>query len=241
MIIEYFIDLDYKNKKNLEKVFKALKSEPELALQRHPLLQMSLLHAAARDGATDLAERLIELGAALDAQDIDGNTPLHYAFENKNWGFAKLLILRGANACIANQSGRLASAMTKSFDWDQTISPDVFISKPLEQAVLHTGGKRAEEIKKLTEYVVEQSITPPSRTEVDSARLQERVSLALSKLTEPEPYLVIEALCKCSRALVTGYNIFYDKIKPYLPAKEEPPVLVIEEDLLTDLSKVEPL
>ncbi len=239
MTIEHYIDLDFKQKKSIEEVLSAIEKDPKFALKRHPLLQITLLHAAARDGAVELAEKLIERGAALDALDIDGNTALHYAFENGNWEFAKLLVLRGANACIANQNGQLASAMTKSYDWSAIISPDVFISKPLEQAVLHTGSKRAEEIKKLTEFVVEQAIALPTQSEIESERLQERVVLALSKLTESEPSQILETLLKLSRGLVTGYNIFCDKVKPYLPAAEDHPVLLIETDPLSELPNID--
>lgn len=49
---------------------------------------------------------LIEKGAPLDAQDIDGNTPLHLACASQNWTAQVLLLQSGAGA-LPNNAGEL--------------------------------------------------------------------------------------------------------------------------------------
>lgn len=45
----------------------------------------------------DAVEVLIGLGANVDAQDNDGNTPLHVATRTRHTGIAQLLLKAGAN------------------------------------------------------------------------------------------------------------------------------------------------
>lgn len=79
----------------------------------------TLLHVAASTGRPAMAETLIELGAALDAQDGDGKTPLHLAIE-RDWDdsdqtdVARLLIEAGAPLDIEDRHGNhpLARAVT---------------------------------------------------------------------------------------------------------------------------------
>jgi ankyrin repeat protein len=46
--------------------------------------RQSLLHLAAEYGSLDIVSKLLELGLNPNAQDVMGNTPLHYATQN-NW------------------------------------------------------------------------------------------------------------------------------------------------------------
>ena len=54
------------------------------------------LHMAARRGNTEVAEALVECGAAIDARDKTGDTPLRRAKNCRKAGVASLLVSRGA-------------------------------------------------------------------------------------------------------------------------------------------------
>jgi len=63
---------------------------------------------AAREGATEAARALIELGAEIDAVDPDGTTALVHAISNAHYDTAGVLIARGAAPNIADTAGMAA-------------------------------------------------------------------------------------------------------------------------------------
>jgi ankyrin repeat protein len=62
----------------------------------------------AREGLETVkaAELLINVGAAVNAGDENGDTPLHYAVNRSNEGMARLLIAKGADPLARNRYGR---------------------------------------------------------------------------------------------------------------------------------------
>eukprot|EP00949_MAST-11_sp_MAST-11-sp1_P000334 g334.t1 len=68
----------------------------------------SPLHFACQYGATDVAKLLLSNGAAVDIEDLDGNTPLILACGSNNHGqisTIKLLLQRGASTSVRNIFG----------------------------------------------------------------------------------------------------------------------------------------
>ena len=66
------------------------------------------LHQAADgdDRKKPIVELLLNSGAEVNAQDVDGNTPLHVAAANNGLGIVKVLIQRGANLHAKNKAGK---------------------------------------------------------------------------------------------------------------------------------------
>ncbi|KAF7997213.1 hypothetical protein HCN44_005490 [Aphidius gifuensis] len=60
-------------------------------------LGQTAVHLAAKSGADDILNKLIENKASVNCRDSAGYTPLHYACQNNLPNTAKLLILGGAN------------------------------------------------------------------------------------------------------------------------------------------------
>ena len=65
----------------------------------------ALHYAAAMSGPTDVLEALLEYGAALDAVNDDGATPLFFACQCNNQFAASVLIGNGSNVRIKNLQG----------------------------------------------------------------------------------------------------------------------------------------
>lgn len=83
------------------KVLQALK--PANVNERSTANQRSALHYAAAFGHLPAAEWLIcEQMAEVDAADMDGNTPLHFAVLLRKMDVVKLLVGNGANSCKLN-------------------------------------------------------------------------------------------------------------------------------------------
>jgi hypothetical protein len=78
-------------------VLSALVGEHELAAHasrhRHPTLDASLLHLAARDGHEQAARAFVRLGSPLSARDARDRTPSDLAAEHGHLALAELLIL----------------------------------------------------------------------------------------------------------------------------------------------------
>lgn len=55
------------------------------------------MHYACAEEHLEAVEVLIGLGVNVDAQDNDGNTPLHVATRTRHTGIAQLLLKAGAN------------------------------------------------------------------------------------------------------------------------------------------------
>lgn len=66
------------------------------------------LHQAASVGLTPLVERLLQLGARVDAQTRSGQTPLHYAAGKGQLGAVGLLLRAGARPDAEDRLGQTA-------------------------------------------------------------------------------------------------------------------------------------
>ncbi|KAH7093423.1 nucleoside phosphorylase domain-containing protein [Paraphoma chrysanthemicola] len=82
---------------------------PALELgQSHAVWDLTELHNAAKQGATDNAKRLLQKGANPNAKDSDGCTPMHYAAMNGQMDFVKLLLQWEVDETLTNSSGKSA-------------------------------------------------------------------------------------------------------------------------------------
>jgi ankyrin repeat protein len=80
------------------------------------------LHTAAAHGESSIIQTLLSLPTmAIDAQDKDGNTPLHKAVLYKRLSAVKYLVSQGANCTISNNEGitpaQLAQKQVGWLDW----------------------------------------------------------------------------------------------------------------------------
>ncbi len=66
------------------------------------LYNFTPLHFAVGHGNTKIGKILLDKNALINAQDIDGDTPLHIAVENEDIPFIELLLERGASQKIRN-------------------------------------------------------------------------------------------------------------------------------------------
>uniref|UniRef100_A0A915BXZ2 PDZ domain-containing protein n=1 Tax=Parascaris univalens TaxID=6257 RepID=A0A915BXZ2_PARUN len=67
-----------------------------------------LVHFACKNGLMHHVERLLYYGADINAQNVNGNTPLHVCAVNNRPECARVLLLRGADASIVNKQGQTA-------------------------------------------------------------------------------------------------------------------------------------
>jgi ankyrin repeat protein len=87
--------------------------------------QWTALLYAAREGAIDAAEALLDLGAAIDVQDPEGVTPLMQAVVNVHFDLAMRLLERGADPNLADAAG-----MTPAFAVVEMRTPSWERSRP---------------------------------------------------------------------------------------------------------------
>jgi hypothetical protein len=66
------------------------------------------LHISAKNNNSGCAEYLLKKGAAVNAQDNEGNTPLHYAASKGNLALCFMLIAAGADPTIRNTKNLIA-------------------------------------------------------------------------------------------------------------------------------------
>lgn len=55
---------------------------------------------------TDTVELLIRKGSQINTRDVKGNTALHFAYRQRDWELAEVLILNGAEPGIENRKGK---------------------------------------------------------------------------------------------------------------------------------------
>lgn len=82
-----------------------LRTRPALTHQRGPG-GLTLLHYAARHGADEVVNLLLDEESPVNAGDDDGLTPLHYAARRSDEEVAELLLKRGADVGARDKLGR---------------------------------------------------------------------------------------------------------------------------------------
>lgn len=109
-------------------VAKMITSEKDVASYRSPKTKRSFLHAAVTKDASWL-ESLLKAGADINAQDVDGRTPLMYAALYKYWAgrpeAAKkridYLLKNGADINAKNNEGKTALKLAKEAEKDDIV------------------------------------------------------------------------------------------------------------------------
>jgi len=96
---------------DVESVREALSLSPSLGFQRDKD-GMTALHWAADRGELDIIQALLGLlgegdvaVSRINAQDEEGNTPLHFAVMTENVEIARALVARGADSSVENEEG----------------------------------------------------------------------------------------------------------------------------------------
>ena len=95
---------------DVEALAKALQADPEMLMVRASDYQ-TLLHHAVTANQRTIVETLLAKGAAIEAVDDQGQTPLHFAAYHDLGAMADILLEHGANVNAKNKSGRHALAL----------------------------------------------------------------------------------------------------------------------------------
>ena len=80
----------------------------QICAPKVPVIKRTVLHAAAQRGSPELVKTLIKAGAAVNAQDFYGDTPLHVSFDARTQGrpaqksIDEVLLNHGANPYLKN-------------------------------------------------------------------------------------------------------------------------------------------
>jgi hypothetical protein len=100
-----------------------------------------------RTDETGIPEALIEAGANVNARGRSGNTPLHVAARDNSLHHCRLLVSKGADITIKNDSKSLPINMTDEVDTKVVIDPTV-IANPVCR-VCHLNGKALQKCRRM--------------------------------------------------------------------------------------------
>ncbi len=73
------------------------------------------LHIAAQHGLVELAEQLIAASHSINVQDVNNNTPLHYAARQGDAAMCQLLLENGADPLLINKEGKTPLDIAKQY------------------------------------------------------------------------------------------------------------------------------
>ena len=90
-------------------------------------LGITPLHYACIKGSKNAVDLLLDLGANINAIDVDGNNCLHYAVNSNNPSLLKKLLVRGAEKTIRNNSGKLPIDLAKDNNFGKIV--DILTAK----------------------------------------------------------------------------------------------------------------
>lgn len=137
MTIENYVNLDFSDQNTVIKMLVELQNNKSLAKQQSSK-GITLLHAAIRDDSFRLALNVLLLGADINAVDIDGNTPLHYAFKYEQIKMITFLRSQGAKV-LQNKDGLYPEKLLEvSHEWDDAIPASISPAAP-EQGTIFRG------------------------------------------------------------------------------------------------------
>ncbi len=152
-----------------------------------------LLHKAISGEAIKIAHKLIELGYCdVNAQDTDGNTPLHIACQQVNPDFVQILLKHNAIQNLKNNEG-----------------------KPPLQLALNLGNFS----RVYPFFSQDQSLLENLKVERKKLNLQEAKILKNTQLFERYPYHILKAACSFSdisfleELLSSGFDFTSDKMR----------------------------
>lgn len=98
---------------DIDSVRSLIANAPHCINNAGALTARTALHQAVINNRGAVCSLLIEQGANLNVQDIDGNTPLHLALQKRNISLAIDLIARGAHLGTKNKNGKNALALLR--------------------------------------------------------------------------------------------------------------------------------
>ena len=97
-------------------------------------LGITPLHFACIRGSKNAVDLLLDLGANINAVDVDGNNCLHYAVNSNNPTLLKKLLVRGAEKTNRNNSGKLPLDLARENNYGKIVdilsAKNSFIQNP---------------------------------------------------------------------------------------------------------------
>ncbi|KAK6010907.1 ankyrin repeat protein, partial [Ostertagia ostertagi] len=94
---------------------------PRKTRDKHP--RMTHEKHACKNGLAKHVEHLLFYGAVVDAENVNGNTPLHVCSVNNRPDCARVLLFRGANHLAVNKQGQTALAALANYRRAPLLSP----------------------------------------------------------------------------------------------------------------------
>ena len=97
---------------DMDKVKELVKKETKDTIDQVDFYGYTALHAAAEKGRAEAIPLLLAAGANIDRATYDATfTPLHHALAQKHWECAKILVDRGADLNLNNESGCFGTSL----------------------------------------------------------------------------------------------------------------------------------
>jgi len=161
---------------------RVLARKPPLDVQQ-PESGIVPLTLVALQGREDLARRLLDAGASVNATNRDGNTPMHAAVFLGRTGLVELFLARGANVHARSVSGE-STVQPARADWAATeFIAGLFGVKP-DRAEVEAG--RAVAVRRLTALGVEESAAGQGTGEAGR-----RISEVFRRLIDTPVFIVV--------------------------------------------------
>ena len=143
---------------------KILEKNQFLVYFQEPLgVNETLLHYVARYGSVETSNRLINLGANINAENFQGRTPLFEAIKN-NAEMVKLLVNNGANLKIIDKNG--VAIFQEALNYGSVETVHFFLSKLFSEYISPEEHKIQEvntKCKNIVKFLLSQKVDPNYR------------------------------------------------------------------------------
>lgn len=164
-----------KNEADFQEVLGLIDSKPNLINLASQKTQQTPLHACfLAENSThciEIATKLIESGAEINAQDKNGNSPLHLAIKTQNYDLASLMVEKGGDIDILNKTDK---------------SPRELLQENLEELNRnHSDYLTPMEFNALRDKLVELNRTPPKTILPSPTDKQKNVNSTSSLISSP--------------------------------------------------------